>query len=148
MSKPIGWRAVKRRRSYSVDEVARNQGVSKGTVRRWIRKGLPSLTDQRPQLIIGADLIDFLKSRKKPKLRCDADEFFCCTCKGLRRAVFNELECFETLPGRHRLRALCCECTTVMHKATSQVTIDALNAMPDISLSMGTETLSTTAPPR
>lgn len=54
--KPSG-RAVKIHRSYTVEEAARATGYAKGNVRRWVSSGLlPALTDQRPHLILGADL--------------------------------------------------------------------------------------------
>jgi len=58
---------VKVHRSYTVDEASRLLGVAKGTVRRWMTAGLPFLTDQKPALILGADLAAFLKARAKPK---------------------------------------------------------------------------------
>jgi hypothetical protein len=67
------WRRVKKHRSYAVDEVARTLGISKGTVRRWIKSGLSALTDQKPMLILGADLIDFGKTRRRPKSNCAPD---------------------------------------------------------------------------
>ena len=57
-------------RGYSVDEVARARGVTKGTVRRWTKSGLPAITDQKPLLILGEDLIEFLTMRKAPSQRC------------------------------------------------------------------------------
>jgi hypothetical protein len=148
MARRRGWRFVKSRQSYTIDELARNQKVSKGTVRRWRKDGLACLTDQRPHLFIGADVIDYLKSKKSPKRKCAADEFFCFACKEPRRPAFGAIESVQTKAGRHRLRALCCECATVMHKAASQAIVDTLKANPDVSLELASETLSTVAEPR
>ena len=57
------WRAVKMHRNYTVDEAARVLGRDKGTIRRWIAKGLPAIKDQKPHLILGTDLIEFLKTQ-------------------------------------------------------------------------------------
>lgn len=141
MAKPRGWRAVKSLQSYTVDDAARNQGVSKGTVRRWMATGLNCLREERPFLIIGADLIDFLRSRMPPKQRCAAEEFYCFSCKEPRGPAFKTIECFERRSGRYGLRALCHHCTTVMHKAASPRTIEALRANPSIALEMATEAL-------
>lgn len=60
-------RSIKLHRSYTVDEASRTIGSAKGTIRRWIKSGaLPALTDQKPNLILGEDLIDYLKARAKP----------------------------------------------------------------------------------
>jgi hypothetical protein len=148
MARRKRWRFVKSRQSYTIDELARNQKVSKGTVRRWRTDGLACLTDQRPHLFIGADVIDYLKSKTSPKRTCAADEFYCVSCKEPRRPAFGAIECARSPNGRYRLRAVCCDCTTVMHKAASQATIDALKANPAVSFELASETLSTVAEPR
>jgi excisionase family DNA binding protein len=142
MARRKGWRAVKSLHSYTIDEAARNQGVSKGTVRRWLKDGLPHLTEQRPFLIVGADLIEFLKSKVSPKRPCGIDEFFCFSCKAVRRAAFDLIEYRSPKPGKYHLRALCGDCSTVMHKAASGATVDALEAKPDVSITMASETIS------
>jgi excisionase family DNA binding protein len=78
--KPSGHRA-KIHRSYTVDEVARLLGVAKGTVRRWIKAGLPVLADRKPALILGEDLVQFLASRKAPRKKCSPAECYCVKCR-------------------------------------------------------------------
>lgn len=141
MSRCRGWRVVKSQQTYTVDEAARNQRVSKGTVRRWLKYGLKHLAEKRPLLIIGADLIEFLRSRSVTKRKCRADEFFCFSCKEPRRPAFGAVELRQNHAGRHRLKALCCECSTVMHKAASLAMIDALNASGGISMEKASEPL-------
>ena len=74
-------RAIKQHYSYTSEEAARVLGVSKGTVRRWMKDGLPCLTDQRPFLILGTDLRDFLKYRNRPRQTCQLNECFCFRCQ-------------------------------------------------------------------
>ena len=45
-------KGIKTHRNYTVDEVAKALGVSKGTVRRWIKCGLPVLKERKPMLIL------------------------------------------------------------------------------------------------
>jgi hypothetical protein len=142
MARRKGWRVVKSRWSYTVDEIARNQGVSKGTVRRWLKTGLSCLDDHRPTLVLGFDLIAYLKARKPPKQKCALDEFNCFHCKDIRKPAFDAIEYLSTPPARYRLRALCCACSTVMHKAVSAETLEALRRLPQVSLSKATNTLS------
>lgn len=141
MPRPKGWRAVKSRWSYTVDDIARNQGVSKGTVRRWLKTGLSCLDDHRPALVLGFDLIAYLKARKLPKRKCALDEFYCFHCKDVREPAFDAIEYLSTPPVRYRLRALCCACSTVMHKAASAEALESLRNHSRISLSKATETL-------
>ena len=133
MARPAGWRAVKSHESYTVEEVARNQGVSKGTVRRWLKSGLPSLNEKRPCLILGGDLIDFLKGRKKPKQTCKPEECYCFKCKAPRKPAFGEAEYQPITPMNGQLIALC-ECTTLMHKRVSLATLAALKGILQISI--------------
>lgn len=75
-------RAVKASRSYEINEAAKVLGVTTGTIRLWIRQGLRAMTAQRPYLILGADLRDFLVARraaaKRPLL---LDQLYCFGCK-------------------------------------------------------------------
>ena len=63
---------VKTHRPYTVDEAAKTLGVGKPTVRRWIKGGLYALTDRKPWLIQGGDLIDFLKARRTRRQKMPA----------------------------------------------------------------------------
>lgn len=126
--RPSG-RRIKSHRSYDVAEAARALGVAKGTVRRWLKDGLPCLRDQRPVLILGHDLKAFLDSRRKSKQTCRIDECLCMSCKVPRRPAFGEVEFYPLTATGGNLRALCEQCATVMHKRVSR---DGLNALRTI----------------
>ncbi|MFN3252312.1 helix-turn-helix domain-containing protein [Roseibium album] len=120
---------IKIHRSYTVDEAARALKVCKGTVRRYLKDGLPCLNDQRPLLILGQDLKVFLDARRKPKQTCKIDQCFCMSCKAPRKPAFDEVEFHPTKAGRGNIRALCEDCSTVMHKAVSADGLRALGAI-------------------
>ena len=122
-------RRIKSHRSYDVAEAARALGVAKGTVRRWLKEGLPCLKDQRPVLILGQDLKAYLDGRRKSKQTCQIDECFCMSCKAPRRPAFDEVEFHPLTATGGNLRALCEHCATVMHK---RVSIGGLNALKAI----------------
>lgn len=122
-------RLIKKHRSYDVAEIARALGVSKGTVRRWLKAGLPCLGEQRPVLILGRDLKDFLDAKRKPKQSCRKEECFCMSCKAPRKPAFEEVEFHPTKAGRGNIRALCETCSTVMHKAVSAEGFKALSSI-------------------
>jgi hypothetical protein len=134
MARRSGWRVVKIHRPYTAEEVASNQGVAKGTVRRWLKSGLPSLNDRRPCLILGGDLVDFLKGRKAQKQTCKPEECYCFRCKAPRRVALGEAEYKPITPTNGQLIALCAECTTLMHKRVSLVTLEALKGILLVSI--------------
>lgn len=134
MARRAGWRAVKIHRSYTVEEVAINQGVEKGTVRRWLKAGLQSVNDKRPCLILGGDLVDFLKNRRRPKQTCKPEECYCFKCKAPRKAALGEAEYKPITPTNGQLIALCGECATLMNKRISWAKLEALNGILHITI--------------
>jgi hypothetical protein len=142
MARLTGWRAVKTNHNYTVEEAARNQGKSKGTVRRWLKTGLPSLNDRRPCLILGGDMIDFLKNRKAPKQKCKPEECFCFKCRAPRQAALGEADYKPITATYGMLTALCVECTTTMCKRVTLVTLKALKGTLQISIRQANDRIS------
>ena len=133
MSKNANWRSVKRHHSYSIDEAARALGHSRGTIRRWIDNGLPALKDQKPFLILGGDLIDYLRERQRPKVRCAIGEFYCFRCREARRAALGMAEVVQSSNTSVNIRALCESCDAVMHKRVATTRLSEFLAHLDIS---------------
>lgn len=110
---------IKRDYPYRIEEIAKLLSVHKGTVRVWIRDGLPTTDRRRPTLIYGADLIDFLRKRQSGRKRkCQDHELPCFKCRAPCPALgkMADLTCNG---NRAQLTALCAECGTVMYKAVS-----------------------------
>lgn len=116
MARRSNRRAIKLHRNYTVDDAARALGVAKGTVRRWIKNGLPAIIDRKPILILGGDLIDYLDSRASSRKPCQLDECFCFSCREPRKPAFGMAEFIPITATGGNLRALCAECSTIMHK--------------------------------
>jgi excisionase family DNA binding protein len=125
-------RGIKLHRNYTVDEAARTLGISKGTVRRWIRSGLPVLADQKPALILGADLLEFMKARSRPAQKCAPHECYCVKCREPRAPAGNIAELIPLTVTGGNLRALCPVCATLMHKRVAVSALDALNRILDV----------------
>jgi hypothetical protein len=140
-------RGVKLHFNYSVEEAARATGHCKGTVRRWLKNGLPAIIDQKPALILGGDLIDYLKGKRSRKQKCRLHECFCFSCRRPRAPAFGEVELFMLAPSSGNLRALCEHCTTVMHKRISVTKISALQALATVTIRQGIEDLSDSRKP-
>ena len=56
-------RLVKIHRNYAVEEIAKLFGIHKNTVRTWVKNGLSAIDEKRPMLILGHELVEFLKAR-------------------------------------------------------------------------------------
>ena len=128
------WRSVKRHYNLTVEEAAMTLGVHKGTVRRWIKSGLPALTDRKPLLILGDDLIDWLKSQRKERQTCGLGELYCMKCRAPRKAADATAELCPSPNGGGNLRAHCSECGTLMHRRISAGQIDQLR--PHLSIAL------------
>ncbi len=135
MARRLNWRVIKRHRNYTVDDVSRVLNVAKGTVRHWLKfGGLQALRDQKPALILGSDLIDFLKGRQKPRQRCELDECYCFSCRVPRRPAFEAVEFTPLSPVTGDICGLCSHCSTVMHKRVAIAKLPALQAMLDVQI--------------
>lgn len=139
MARRPNGRAIKKHRTYTVDEAARALTIAKGTVRRWLKAGLPALTDQRPALIIGSDLIDFLAGRKPEPQTCDLHQGYCLSCRAPRNPAFGEVEIRPKTPATVMMRALCEACATVMHKPVSHTRVPELRRRVTVSVVQGDE---------
>jgi excisionase family DNA binding protein len=131
------WRAIKLHYSYTPEEAARTLGVSKGTVRRWLKEGLPHITDQRPFLILGGDLRDFLENRKKLKQQCELYECFCFHCRQPSAAAGRMMDYIPQTARSGRIIAICDGCGTIMHKAFSPINLPSLMREVDVSFPKG-----------
>lgn len=71
MAKRPNPRAVKAVRTCTVPEAAQTLGVTVGTVRSWIKHGMRAMTMQRPHLILGEDVREYLAFYLREAKRCD-----------------------------------------------------------------------------
>ena len=109
-------------------------GVAKGTVRRWIKTGLPSLNDQRPTLIVGRELIEFLNDRAPKKNKIAIHQSYCFGCRAPRDPAFGEVEIDPSTTGGVMLISLCGACSTVMHKRVSAGSLDDLKEKVTVTI--------------
>jgi hypothetical protein len=135
------WQRVKIHRNYTVDEAARTLNVAKGTVRRWLKDGLPCLKDQKPALILGRDLKAFGASRARAKQKCQLHECYCFKCQKPRAPALNMAEYAPLSATRGNLRAFCSVCETIMHKGIAKSALAALGAVSEVSICRAYETL-------
>jgi hypothetical protein len=141
-------RSIKIHRAYTVEAAARVTGCAKGTIRRWIKSGsLPAITDQKPNLILGGDLYDYLKARATSGSKLELHECYCFKCRTPRAPALGMAEYLPLTPTTGNLRALCGTCTTVMHKAISLTALAALVGILEVTVRQATKHLTDTVNP-
>jgi len=103
--------APKIHHSYTVEEVAKLRGVHKNTVRNWLRHGLPCLSECKPLLILGRDLLDFEWNRRRVrKRRCGPGQIYCVRCREPRYPILGTVRFIAAVAGAGRLSASCAHC--------------------------------------
>lgn len=102
---------ISENRVYKVQTAARLIGVSEPTFRKWSKVGLRIMSDKRPHLVRGADLIDFLQKRRAASKRIMAvDQFYCMRCKAPRHPLAGSLTYSPLNALTGRLSGLCDQC--------------------------------------
>lgn len=111
MAKRYPTTRIKSHRSYEVEEIADLLGCTTQTVYKWIRDGLTALAEQRPYLILGRHLKQFLDARDAARKRpLSSGEFWCVGCKKPRKSAFGLIEVDTLKDGRPVQRGLCESC--------------------------------------
>lgn len=82
MTKKYNTRLIRLSRSYKVYEMADLFGVSRGTVRNWIKSGLPTIDEHKHFMVHGMVLKKWLDEKQQARKRpIKPDEFYCLTCQ-------------------------------------------------------------------
>lgn len=135
MAKRANPRAVKAKLTYTIEEAADSLNVSIGTVRAWIRKGLPVMKSQRPYLIAGFELRAFLeKQRQDKKMPMALDELYCLKCRKPQKAFGTMADYVPRNETSGRLVGLCCVCEGTSHRFVSIDKLCDFDAVLDISI--------------
>lgn len=122
-------------RSYSVEEVASLYDVFKGTVRNWIKAGLPVLNEKRPMLILGSDLVAFHQSRRtKNKQKCKPSEIYCVKCRAPKFPALGMTEYKPTTETMGNLIAICPTCGSIMNRRASFAKLGQIRGEMDITI--------------
>lgn len=128
MSRRYNHRNLRIHRNYTYGEISRKLHISKKTIRNWIVKGLPVLNDQRPFLIQGKDLVDFLKHRRVPQRPCALNELYCFKCRCPNKPFEAIAEYLPLTPLSGQLKANCASCKTVTYKNISLAQVDLIES--------------------
>lgn len=131
----LNHRLVKIHRSYTVEEIARLFGTHKNTVRNWLRKGLRTVDERRPLIILGPVLIDYLKVRRaKNKRKCRPGEIYCVRCHEPRRPK-DQLAAYRPLtPTSGNLVGRCPRCNIPIFRRVSLAKLSQVSADLQVSI--------------
>ncbi|MFK5978038.1 MAG: helix-turn-helix domain-containing protein [Rhizobiaceae bacterium] len=135
MAKKYNAQSVRIHQSYEVSEVVDLLRVSPQTVRSWIKMGLPVLNAQRPILILGFQLRDFLRNRNtKAKQPTKLGEFYCLHCRKPRMPYGKMADYIPFNDARGRLVALCEVCEGTCNRMTSKASLPELSRILEIAI--------------
>jgi hypothetical protein len=125
---------VKIHRNYTVEEVATLCDKHKNTVREWIKQGLPVCDDRRPTLILGRELVAFLKARRtETKQTCEPGEIYCVKCRVPRTPAAGMVEYKSVTEKIGNLVAICPACGSIMNRRISLARLEQFQAEMDIT---------------
>lgn len=131
-------RRIRAARTYTVEEAAETLGVSTGTIRAWVRTGLPLMRAQRPFLILGDALRHFLAARATgAKVALQPGQLYCFTCKAGREPMGRMVDCLTQTATTARLVGLCGHCGGTCNRMVSRARIDQFAAIFDLAFKDG-----------
>ncbi len=108
-------------------------GKHKNTVRNWVKDGLATIDDKRPMLILGHDLVAFIKQRRaKNKTNCKPGELYCVRCR-LPKFPAGDLAEYSPVTEKFgNLIAICPDCDSIMNRRVSLARIKEVCGNLDI----------------
>jgi len=114
------------RRSYTINDIAILFGIDRRTCQRWIKYENLKVVDkaERPSLVMGEDLLNFIKEKRhKRKIPIQDNEFYCVKCHKAVKAKIGSEQVIKTgkLIGRNNNEqskkvGICEHCGTQLNK--------------------------------
>ncbi len=127
-------RLAKIHRSYTVEEAASLFDVHKNTVREWVKRGLPTNDERRPMLILGSELVTFLRARRvMNKQTCQPGEIYCVRCHAKKLPAGDMAEYHPITERFGNLIAICPDCESIMNRRVSMAKLDQVRGKMDIT---------------
>jgi excisionase family DNA binding protein len=128
------YRLVKIHRSYTVAEAAAVLRVDRNTVRQWITRGLPTCDARRPVLILGHDLIAFLKARRAVNKRpCAPGEIYCVRCRVPRNPAGDLAEYQPMTATLGNLVGICPTCDTLIFRRVNRTKLELVRGTLELT---------------
>jgi hypothetical protein len=138
MAKRIKASRIKKNLTYTILEAAEELDLSVATIRNWIKQGLPIQNDQRPYLIYGCDLRDFIVQMSKArKFKLQDGELNCFTCNASRAPQGLAVVYTAQTAKTGRLSGVCGVCGGKCSRIISNAKISAFSRILKIQFSDG-----------
>lgn len=142
------YRLVKTHRSYTVEEIACLLGVHRGTVREWIKRGLPTCDERRPILILGYQLSDYLRDRRLKKKRpCSPGELYCVRCRNPRMPAGRMADYVAKTPNLGNLIGICPTCGALMYRRVNPARLQQICGSLEIAVPRGVRDIDESSQP-
>jgi hypothetical protein len=139
-------RRVKMHRNYSVEEAAATVGVHKNSIREWLRHGLHAMRDQRPLLILGHDLKEFLVRRRQANKRpCQPGEIYCVRCRVPQRPAGGIADYQPITATLGNLVGMCPHCEAMIHRRVSAARLSDVKGELDVRVPQAQEHIDESA---
>lgn len=124
MGKNYNIRLIKYRESYTLKQISETLNVHPRTVQEWRHEGLKTISSEKPFLVMGYDLKEFLKEKiKSRKIKLEVNQFYCtkCRCAVISKDNIVQLVSLNKTIGNQGFRCLtikgiCQECGTKLNK--------------------------------
>lgn len=124
MGKTYNIRLIKHRESYTLKQISETLNVHQRTVQEWKREGLKTISTEKPFLVMGYDLKEFLsKKLQSRKTKLEANQFYCTKCRKAVISKSNEVYFFslnKTIGNQGFkgliVKGVCQECGTKLNK--------------------------------
>lgn len=128
-------RLVKIHRSYTVEETAALLGVHRNSVREWLRKGLATVDQRRPLLILGHALVAFLQARRAAnKCPCRPGQIYCMRCRTPRQPVGGHAIYLPLTPLGGNLTGICPDCNCRLFRRVSLAKLVSIKGHLHVSM--------------
>lgn len=132
-------RRIRAAQTYTIEEAALALGVSTGTIRAWVRTGLPLMKARRPFLILGEALRQFLADRATgAKVALQPGQLYCFTCKVGREPMGKMVDCLPQTARTARLVGLCEVCGCTCNRMISRSDIEEFGRLFELVIRDGT----------
>jgi len=131
----LNHRLAKIHRTYNVEEIASRYKLHKNTVRQWIKDGLPTIDDRRPMLVLGRDLVAFLRQRRlKNKRTCQPGEIYCVRCHTPQKPAGDMAEYKPMTNMLGNLIGICPGCGSMMYRRVNPTKLEQIRGNLDITM--------------
>lgn len=138
MAKRPNPRSIRAARTYTIEEAAEALGVSTGTIRGWVKTGLPIMASKRPFLILGDAMRRFVEQRRATsKVTLQPDQLYCLSCKAGRQPMGLMIDVLPQTTKTARLVGLCDVCGGTCNRMVSLAKLDQLRLIFDVAINEG-----------